>query len=165
MGESQDNGMLALQLTVNGREHATQVHYLTTLLILLREHLGLNGTKIGCGHGQCGACTVLIDGERKLSCLTFAATMEGRTVTTIEGLSTADSIHPMQAAFLRHEAYQCGYCTPGQILSAIAVLKEGKTGSREEVAEAMSGNLCRCGTYEHIVEAVLEMAALQETGR
>ena len=113
MGESQDNGMLALQLTVNGREHATQVHYLTTLLILLREHLGLNGTKIGCGHGQCGACTVLIDGERKLSCLTFAATMEGRTVTTIEGLSTADSIHPMQAAFLRHEAYQCGYLHTG----------------------------------------------------
>lgn len=131
-----------------------------TLLDFLREDLALTGTKKGCDHGQCGACTVLIDGRRVLSCLQLAATVDG-PVTTIEGLSTEDNLHPMQDAFLKHDAYQCGYCTPGQIMSAIACVAEGHARSEREVAEWMSGNLCRCAAYPQIRAAILDVASMQ----
>ena len=149
-------GMVPLAITINGQFHRLEVHALTTLLITLREHLGLNGTKIGCGHGQCGACTVLIDGQRKLSCLTFACAADGKSVTSIEGLANGDQLHAVQEAFVRHEGFQCGYCTPGQIMSAAGLLGEGCQRNRSAVAEAMSGNICRCGAYEHIISAVLD---------
>lgn len=149
-------GMVPLSITINGQLHQLEVHALTTLLITLREHLGLNGTKIGCGHGQCGACTVLIDGQRKLSCLTFACAADGKSVTSIEGLAQGGELHVVQKAFLRHEGFQCGYCTPGQIMSAAGLLQEGCPRNRTAVAEAMSGNICRCGAYEHIVSAVMD---------
>ena len=152
--------LLALAFQLNGQPRTVSIPAEMTLLLLLREHMGLPGTKIGCGHGQCGACTVLIDGERHVSCLKLAATLEGAAVTTIEGLAGPDGdLHPMQEAFLRREAYQCGYCTPGQIMSAVGLLAEGIARTHEEVAEAMSGNLCRCGAYPHIVEAVMEVIA------
>jgi xanthine dehydrogenase YagT iron-sulfur-binding subunit len=126
----------------------------TSLLDLLREHVGLTGAKKGCDHGQCGACTVLIDGRRKLSCLTLAVAAQGREITTIEGLATNGELHPMQQAFIDHDAFQCGYCTPGQIMSAIACVKEGHADSNADLREYMSGNLCRCAAYPNIVDAV-----------
>ena len=146
-----------IHLTINGRDHALEVEARVTLLDALRERLGLTGTKKGCDQGQCGACTVLVDGRRVLACLTLAAQVEGRAVTTIEGLSEA-TLHPVQQAFLDQDAFQCGYCTPGQILSAVACIAEGHAGSEAEIREYMSGNLCRCGAYPHIVKAVQQAA-------
>jgi len=146
-----------MKLEINGQRHEIEVEPRVTLLDALREHVGLTGSKKGCDQGQCGACTVHVDGERVLSCLTLAAQVEGRAVTTVEGLSAPDGdLHPVQAAFLAHDAFQCGYCTPGQIMSAIACIKEGHAGSDTEIREYMSGNLCRCGAYPHIVAAVRE---------
>ena len=129
-----------------------------TLLDALREHLGLTGTKKGCDQGACGACTVLLDGKRVLSCLTLAAQCDGREVRTIEGVASGGRLHPVQEAFVRHDGFQCGYCTPGQIMSAIALLDEGRAGSDEEIREFMSGNLCRCGAYPNIVAAIRAVA-------
>ncbi|PSH64081.1 MULTISPECIES: (2Fe-2S)-binding protein [Phyllobacterium] len=148
-----------LHLDVNGQTQTLTVEPRVTLLDALRDHLELTGTKKGCDQGQCGACTVHVDGERVLSCLTLAAQVEGRKITTIEGLSDAGGdLHPVQEAFLEHDAFQCGYCTPGQIMSAVACIREGHAGSDDEIREYMSGNLCRCGAYPHIVEAVREAA-------
>jgi xanthine dehydrogenase YagT iron-sulfur-binding subunit len=140
-------------LRVNGSARRLRLDSRVTLLDALRDALGLTGTKKGCDQGACGACTVLLDGKRVLSCLTLAAQCEGREVTTIEGVS-----HPVQDAFVRHDAFQCGYCTPGQIMSAIALLEEGRAGSDEEIREFMSGNLCRCGAYPNIVAAIRDVA-------
>ena len=150
---------ITLNLNINGTTRTISVEPRVTLLDALREHLALTGTKKGCDQGQCGACTVHVDSERVLACLTLAAQAEGRTVTTIEGLTEAGGeLHPVQAAFLEHDAFQCGYCTPGQIMSAVACIREGHAGSDEEIREYMSGNLCRCGAYLHIVDAVREAA-------
>jgi xanthine dehydrogenase YagT iron-sulfur-binding subunit len=140
--------------TVNGRPVELAVDPRATLLDALRDTLGLTGTKKGCDHGQCGACTVHVDGRRVNSCLSFAAMHEGATIATIEGMGTPEDLHPMQAAFLEHDGYQCGYCTPGQIMSAVALLVEPCGPSDAEVAEAMSGNICRCGAYCNIVGAI-----------
>jgi xanthine dehydrogenase YagT iron-sulfur-binding subunit len=146
---------VAVALEVNGKSVGLRVRPLTSLLDALREHLQLTGTKKGCDQGACGACTVLIDGRRVLSCLTLLLQCEGKKVTTIEGLVSADGqLHPMQAAFVRFDGFQCGYCTPGQIMSAVALLEEGHLASDSEIREAMSGNLCRCGAYNGIVEAI-----------
>ena len=151
---------IPLTLRVNGRDHPLSLDPRTTLLDALREHLGLTGTKVGCNHGTCGACTVHLDGRRQLSCLVLAAAAQGREVRTIEGLAGEDgALHPMQAAFVAHDAMQCGYCTPGQIMSAIACVEEGHARSDAQVREYMSGNLCRCGAYPNIVAAVREVAA------
>ncbi|WP_119269261.1 (2Fe-2S)-binding protein [Taklimakanibacter deserti] len=148
---------LKLKLEVNGKTHEVSVEPRVTLLDALRDHLHLTGSKKGCDQGQCGACTVHVDGERVLSCLTLAAQVEGRAITTVEGLRPdGGDLHPVQAAFLAHDAFQCGYCTPGQIMSAVACIKEGHAGSDAEIREYMSGNLCRCGAYPHIVAAVRE---------
>ena len=145
---------IAIHLTVNGRPDDLSLDPRTTLLDTLREHLSLTGSKKGCDHGQCGACTVLVGGRRVLSCLTLAASVR-EPVTTIEGLASVDgTLHPMQQAFIDQDAFQCGYCTPGQILSAIACVNEGRAGSDAEIREYMSGNLCRCAAYPHIVAAV-----------
>jgi len=149
--------IIRLTLAINGRSHDLKVEPRVTLLDALREHLGLTGTKKGCDQGQCGACTVHVNGERVLACLTLAAQVEGRTVTTIEGLSEGE-LHPVQAAFLERDAFQCGYCTPGQIMSAVACIREGHAGSDAEIREYMSGNLCRCGAYPNIVAAVRQAA-------
>jgi xanthine dehydrogenase YagT iron-sulfur-binding subunit len=149
-----------LALHVNGAEHRLSVDPRATLLDILRERISLFGTKKGCDQGQCGACTVHLDGRRVLSCLTFAWQAEGREVTTIEGVASRDgTLHPVQQAFLDHDALQCGYCTPGQIMSAIACIHEGHTGSADEIREYMSGNLCRCGAYAGIVAAIEQAAA------
>ena len=160
-------------LEVNGTAHTLELDTRTTLLDALREHLHLTGTKKGCDHGQCGACTVLLDGQRINSCLTLAVMHEGSKVTTVEGLGTLQRMHPMQAAFVKHDGYQCGYCTPGQICSAVGVLDELRRGvpshvsaditarpllSPDELRERMSGNLCRCGAYSNIAEAITEVA-------
>ena len=149
---------LEITLRVNGVTHQLSVDPRTTLLDALRERLGLTGSKKGCDQGACGACTVLIDGKRILSCLTLAATCEGREVLTIEGLSQNGTPHPMQEAFVRHDAFQCGCCTPGQILSAVALLAEGRASSDEDIREFMSGNICRCGAYPNIVAAIRDVA-------
>jgi len=164
-----------VQLQVNGAARSLSVDSRMTLLDALREKLDLTGSKKGCDHGQCGACTVIVDGRRVLSCLTLAATCEGRSVTTIEGLAKGDELHPMQAAFVKHDGFQCGYCTPGQICSAVALLKEAQNGdasyvstglrqtprplklSDDEIRERMSGNICRCGAYPNIVDAIREV--------
>jgi xanthine dehydrogenase YagT iron-sulfur-binding subunit len=145
-------------LRVNGSAEHLELDSRVTLLDALRDRLDLTGTKKGCDQGACGACTVLLDGKRVLSCLTLAAQCEGRDVTTIEGLAPDGDLHPVQAAFVRHDAFQCGYCTPGQIMSAVALLEEGRAGSDEEIREFMSGNLCRCGAYPNIVAAIREVA-------
>jgi xanthine dehydrogenase YagT iron-sulfur-binding subunit len=162
-------------LQINGSSHTLEIDNRTTLLDALREHLHLVGTKKGCDHGQCGACTVIVDGRRINACLTLLAMHDGAKVTTIEGLGTPERLHPMQAAFVKHDGYQCGYCTPGQICSAVAVLDELKAGipshvtgdlgqrpllSLEELRERMSGNICRCGAYANIIDAVAEVAQL-----
>jgi xanthine dehydrogenase YagT iron-sulfur-binding subunit len=148
---------IKLKLVVNGMPREIAVEPRVTLLDALREHLDLTGSKKGCDQGQCGACTVHVDGERVLACLTLAAQVEGRAITTVEGLTPEGAdLHPVQAAFLAHDAFQCGYCTPGQIMSAVACIKEGHAGSDAEIREYMSGNLCRCGAYPHIVAAVRE---------
>ncbi len=144
-----------ITLKVNGREHALAIDIRTTLLDVLRERMGLTGTKKGCDQGQCGACTVLMDGHRVLSCFTLAVAAQEAEITTIEGLAGEDEpLHPMQQAFLDHDAYQCGYCTPGQILSAIACITEGHATNDDEIRDFMSGNLCRCAAYPKILDAV-----------
>jgi xanthine dehydrogenase YagT iron-sulfur-binding subunit len=168
--------MSKVSLTVNGKAHALELDTRTTLLDALREHLQLTGTKKGCDHGQCGACTVIVEGRRINSCLTLAVMHEGAGITTIEGLGTPASLHPMQAAFVKHDGYQCGYCTPGQICSAVAVLGEIKAGipshvsadltappkvNPAELRERMSGNICRCGAYSNIIDAMSEVAVRQ----
>jgi xanthine dehydrogenase YagT iron-sulfur-binding subunit len=147
-----------LILQVNKKPYTLDSDTRTTLLDLLRENLGLTGTKKGCDHGQCGACTVHVDGVRVLSCLTLSASTVGKEVTTIEGIADGDQLHPMQEAFIACDGFQCGYCTPGQIMSAIACVKEGHTQSVEEIKEFMSGNLCRCGAYNGIVESIQKVA-------
>src|ERR1044072_4933977 len=148
---------LTISMTVNGVERKLDVAPWTSLLDALRDHLDLTGTKKGCDHGQCGACTVLVDGRRINSCLTLAVMKDGCAVTTIEGLSENGVLHPLQEAFVEHDAFQCGYCTPGQICSAAGLLAEGKAKTADEVRELMSGNICRCGAYPNIVAAILEV--------
>src|SRR5437588_10662315 len=146
---------IPITLQVNGATHQLAIDTRTTLLDALRERLGLTGAKKGCDHGQCGACTVLLEGRRILSCLTLAASVQGREVITIEGLAAADGmLHPMQQAFIDHDAFQCGYCTPGQIVSAVACVHEGHAGNSADIREYMSGNLCRCAAYPNIVAAI-----------
>lgn len=152
---------IPLNLKVNNKPYNLKVEPRVTLLDLLREQLHLTGTKKGCDHGQCGACTVHVDGQRVNSCLSLAVMNEGKSVTTIEGLANGDELHPMQAAFIKHDGFQCGYCTPGQIMSAVACVREGHANSREEIREYMSGNICRCGAYPNIVDAIQE---IQEKG-
>ena len=168
--------MTKVSLRANGETRSLELDTRTTLLDALREHLHLTGSKKGCDHGQCGACTVMVDGRRIYSCLTLAVMHQGSEVTTIEGLGQPDSMHPMQAAFVKHDGYQCGYCTPGQICSSVAMLEEIKAGlpshvtadvtgtpqlTAEEIRERMSGNICRCGAYSNIVDAITEVAGRQ----
>jgi xanthine dehydrogenase YagT iron-sulfur-binding subunit len=165
--------MTKVSFIVNEKTRALELDTRTTLLDALREHLHLTGTKKGCDHGQCGACTVIVNGRRMNSCLSLAVMHEGDRITTIEGLGTPEHLHPLQAAFVRHDGYQCGYCTPGQICSAVAVLDEIKAGlpshvstdliarpqvTEHELRERMSGNICRCGAYSNIVDAIVEVA-------
>jgi xanthine dehydrogenase YagT iron-sulfur-binding subunit len=152
----------AVALSINGATIRLQLDQRTSLLDALREHAGLTGTKKGCDHGSCGACTVHVDGKRVLACLTLAHRMEGRKITTIEGLAQGGKLHPMQTAFLVHDGYQCGYCTPGQIMSAVALVEEGHTQSEAEIAEWMSGNLCRCGAYTNIRAAIQDAAQVKK---
>lgn len=175
-GQQAPSPTISVRLTVNGSGRELNLDPRTSLLDALREHLKLTGTKKGCDHGQCGACTVLVDGRRINSCLTLAVMHDGDKVTTIEGLGTPEDLHPMQAAFIRHDGYQCGYCTPGQICSAVAVLDEIKAGvpshvtadltaktrvTGDELRERMSGNICRCGAYSNIVEAIEDVAGVK----
>ncbi|MGV3603705.1 MAG: (2Fe-2S)-binding protein [Dyadobacter fermentans] len=148
---------VTISLMINGKRRRLSVDPRMTLLDLLRENLGLTGTKKGCDLGQCGACTVHVDGRRTLSCLSFAVMQHGRKITTVEGLSNGDQLHPLQEAFVKHDGFQCGYCTPGQLMSGVACIREGHAGSAESVREYMSGNLCRCGAYPNIVDAILEV--------
>ncbi|SDA89513.1 (2Fe-2S)-binding protein [Mesorhizobium qingshengii] len=149
---------IPIHLDINGQHHELQLEPRVTLLDALRDRLAPTGTKKGCDHGQCGACTVHVDGERVLACLTLAAQAQGRAITTIEGLAREGELHPVQAAFLEQDAFQCGYCTSGQIMSAVACIREGHAGSDDEIREYMAGNLCRCGAYPHIVAAVRQAA-------
>ena len=149
---------LELVLRVNGTKHRLTLDPRTTLLDALREHLHLTGSKKGCGLGQCGACTVLMDGKRVKSCLSLAALVEGREITTIESLAQGEQLHPLQAAFIERDAFQCGYCTPGQIMAGVACINEGHARSAQEIRDWMSGNLCRCGAYDHIVAAIQDAA-------
>lgn len=153
------NEPLPITLTINRVEQQAVIEPRTTLLDLLREQLALTGTKKGCDHGQCGACTVLLEGQRINACLTLAVARDGAHVTTIEGLAEGEDLHPVQQAFYNHDAYQCGYCTPGQICSAVGLLTEGHAHTRAEVRELMSGNLCRCGAYPNISDAILSLLA------
>jgi xanthine dehydrogenase YagT iron-sulfur-binding subunit len=152
----------SITLNLNGAPAKLDVAPWTTLLDALREHLDLTGTKKGCDHGQCGACTVLVDGKRINSCLTLAIMKDGATITTIEGLSEGGALHPVQQAFIDHDAFQCGYCTPGQICSAVGLMKEGRAKTPDEIRELMSGNICRCGAYSNIVAAIQQ--AMQPPG-
>ncbi|MGA3340954.1 MAG: (2Fe-2S)-binding protein [Methylocella sp.] len=145
---------ISIVLVVNGAERPLKVAPWTTLLDALRDHLDLTGTKSGCDHGQCGACTVLVDGRRINSCLALAVMKDGTHVTTIEGLAKDGTLHPLQQAFIDHDAFQCGYCTPGQICSAVGLIAEGKAKTTDEIGELMSGNICRCGAYPNIVAAI-----------
>ncbi|WP_354114165.1 (2Fe-2S)-binding protein [Bradyrhizobium sp. RT3a] len=148
------SGRVAVSLTINGTQHVLAIDPRTTLLDLLREHLDLTGTKKGCDQGQCGACTMLSDGRRINSCLTFAVMFEGRRITTIEGLAAGGTLHPLQQAFIDHDAFQCGYCTPGQLCSAAGLITEGRAKTPDEIRELMSGNICRCGAYPNIIAAI-----------
>lgn len=157
------NNLVRVSVTINGVAHRVEVRSDVTLLDLLREQLHLTGAKKGCNRGECGACTVMLDGRRVNSCFVLAATLEGRRVTTVEGLATGDSLHPVQRAFIKCDAFQCGFCTSGQIMSALGCIEEGHTGSNVEIREWMSGNLCRCSAYPQIAEAV-ETASVQMHG-
>ena len=150
---------IAIKLSVNKKQYQLNVLPWVSLLDALREYLDLTGTKKGCDHGQCGACTVLCDGKRIISCLTLAVMKEGSEITTIEGIAETEELHPLQKAFIEHDAFQCGYCTPGQICSAIGMMQEGKANTRTEVKELMSGNLCRCGANTNIIDAIMEVKA------
>jgi xanthine dehydrogenase YagT iron-sulfur-binding subunit len=147
----------SLQIEVNGIQHDLSVEPRVTLLDLLREQLHLTGSKKGCDYGQCGACTVHVNGKRVLSCISLAIMQNGKKITTIEGLANGDTLHPMQDAFIKHDGFQCGYCTPGQIMSAVACVREGHANSEDDIREYMSGNICRCGAYPNIVEAVMDV--------
>ncbi len=147
----------SITFRINGEDRNIVIRPWVSLLDCLRDHLELTGTKKGCDHGQCGACTVICDGKRVLSCLTLAVMKDGAEITTIEGIANGNELHPLQQAFIDHDAFQCGYCTPGQICSAIGLLKEGKANTREEVKELMSGNLCRCGANVGIIDAVMQV--------
>ena len=149
-----------IRLRINGQDRAFDVEAWVTLLDLLRERAGLPGTKKGCDHGQCGACTVLLDGRRINACLTLAVMQNGHDVTTIEGLARGDELHPLQQAFIDHDAFQCGYCTPGQICSAAGLIAEGEAKTVDDVRELMSGNLCRCGAYPQIAQAVCDVMGI-----
>ena len=153
--------MHSVILNVNGTVHSLELMPWVSLLDVLREKINLTGTKKGCDHGQCGACTVIVDGKRILSCLTLGVMKNGSEITTIEGVADGENLHPLQKAFIEHDAFQCGYCTPGQICSAIGMLQEGKAKTREEVQDLMSGNLCRCGASKGIINAII---AVQEGG-
>jgi xanthine dehydrogenase YagT iron-sulfur-binding subunit len=153
-GAGHPSSDISVALTVNGTRRTLSLDARTSLLDALREHLDLTGTKKGCDHGQCGACTVLVDGRRINSCLTLAVMLDGATITTIEGLAKDGKLHPLQQAFIDHDAFQCGYCTPGQICSAVALIMEGKAKTADEIRELMSGNICRCGAYTNIVAAI-----------
>ncbi|WP_149535705.1 aldehyde dehydrogenase iron-sulfur subunit PaoA [Siccirubricoccus phaeus] len=174
--ESEEVRMASVSFQVNGQAHSLELDTRTTLLDALRDHLHLTGSKKGCDHGQCGACTLIVDGRRINSCLSLAVMHEGSSITTIEGLGQPDSLHPLQAAFVQHDGYQCGYCTPGQICSGVAVFEEVRAGipshvtpdlmapaalTAAELRERMSGNICRCGAYSNILEAMLEVAGRQ----
>lgn len=152
---------IPVNLEVNGVKYSVKVEPRMTLLDLLREQINLTGTKKGCDRGQCGACTVHVNGMRVNSCLSLAVTNEGKKITTIEGLANGEELHPMQEAFIKHDGFQCGYCTSGQIMSAVALIKEGRTHSREQISEFMSGNICRCGAYSNIVKAIQEVKSSQ----
>jgi xanthine dehydrogenase YagT iron-sulfur-binding subunit len=156
---------LKVLLRVNGSEHRLMLDPRTTLLDALREHLHLTGSKKGCGLGQCGACTVLLDGKRVKSCLSLAALVDGREIMTIEGLAQGEQLHPLQTAFIERDAFQCGYCTSGQIMAGVACIAEGHTGSAQEIRDWMSGNLCRCGAYDHIVAAIQDAARVPSSQR
>jgi xanthine dehydrogenase YagT iron-sulfur-binding subunit len=148
---------VSCSIEVNGTTHTMKIDPRVTLLDFLRERVQLTGTKKGCDYGQCGACTVHVDGQRVNSCLTLAVMTDGKKVTTIEGLANGDELHPMQAAFIKHDGFQCGYCTPGQIMSAVACVREGHADNEDEIREFMSGNICRCGAYPNIVAAIQEV--------
>jgi xanthine dehydrogenase YagT iron-sulfur-binding subunit len=148
---------IAVSFKINGQQHNLKLKPWVSLLDALREHLHLTGTKKGCDHGQCGACTVLVDGKRINSCLTMAVMKDGAEITTVEGLAKGDELHPLQQAFIDHDAFQCGYCTPGQLCSAQGLLNEGKAHTEDEVKELMSGNICRCGAYPHINAAIMQV--------
>ena len=154
---------LAIRTTINGTAVSADIDVRTSLLDLLREQLHLTGAKKGCDHGQCGACTVHVDGRRVASCLTLAAKVDGRAVTTIEGLADGDTLHPMQQAFIDHDALQCGYCTPGQIMAAVACVREGNATSKDRIREYMSGNICRCGAYVGIVAAIEQVVGKEKS--
>jgi xanthine dehydrogenase YagT iron-sulfur-binding subunit len=156
---------VSVLLRVNGAEQRVTLDPRTTLLDALREHLHLNGTKKGCGLGQCGACTVLMDGKRVKSCLSLAALVDGREITTIEGLAQGEQLHPLQTAFIERDAFQCGYCTSGQIMAGVACIAEGHAGSAQEIRDWMSGNVCRCGAYDHIVAAIQDAARVTHAER
>lgn len=157
--------LATVTLRINGQDHHLGLDVRTALLDALREHAGLTGSKKGCDHGQCGACTVLVDGRRVLSCMSLAVMVQGCEITTIEGLTDSGGIlHPMQQAFIDHDAFQCGYCTPGQIMSAIGCVEEGHAGSDAEIREYMSGNLCRCAAYPNIVDAVKQAKTAMKGG-
>jgi len=153
---------MPVSFDINGKQHAFGVEAWTSLLDLLREHCHLTGTKKGCDHGQCGACTAIVNGQRINTCLALAVIYDGASITTIEGLANGEQLHPLQQAFIDHDAFQCGYCTPGQICSAVAMLEEGHAKTADDVRELMSGNLCRCGAYNNIVAAILDVSEPEE---
>ena len=154
--------MSDISLIVNGQERRLEVEAGTTLVDAIRDGLGLTGTKVGCAHGQCGACTVLINGERRYSCITLAIMHDGDNIQTIEGVAGESELHPLQQAFIEHDAFQCGFCTPGQIMSGLGLLKEGHANTDDDIRELMSGNLCRCAAYQHITAAIREVLGKEQ---